>query len=105
MSAFAAKLGRRGGQRVVGIGGREVTTLGATRNFWADLYHNAMTVSWAGFVAVSAGLFVASNLAFAAVLALGQNPVADAHGFAVGQESAEEFSRHRRRSWRWCVRL
>src|SRR5271165_6841782 len=73
---------RRARARVRQIGGRRIITEGLERNFWTDLYFNAMTISWPAFIAAMAGAFVALNFAFALVYALGEAPVANAHSLA-----------------------
>jgi len=64
------------------LGGRRIIAEGLERNFWTDLYFNAMTISWPAFIAAMAGAFVALNFAFALVYALGEAPVANAHSVA-----------------------
>ncbi len=53
---------------------RIVRTDGARRNFvvkggrneaWTDVYHNLLTMPWWGFVAMTAGIYLAVNLVFA----------------------------------------
>ena len=73
---------RRARARVRQIGGRRIITEGLERNFWTDLYFNAMTVSWPAFILAMAAGFVALNFAFALVYALGVAPVANAHSLA-----------------------
>jgi inward rectifier potassium channel len=78
-----ARLGRRAARpRVRRIGGRRIIAEGLEGNFWKDLYHNAMTVSWPAFVAALAAAFVALNFLFALLYDLGPAPVANAHGLA-----------------------
>ena len=60
------------------LGGRKIIAEGLERNFWTDLYHNAMTVSWPVFVGGLAAAFVMLNFAFALVYALGKDPIANA---------------------------
>jgi inward rectifier potassium channel len=64
------------------LGGRRIIAEGLERNFWTDLYFNAMTISWPAFIAVLAAAFVALNFAFALIYALGGAPVANAHSLA-----------------------
>ena len=45
---------------------------------WTDFYHNAMTASWPTFFGALAAAFVALNVVFALVYALGDEPVANA---------------------------
>jgi inward rectifier potassium channel len=75
--------GRRGARpRVRRIGGRRIIAEGLEGNFWKDVYHNAMTVSWPVFVAALAAAFVALNFVFALTYDLGDAPVAKAHSLA-----------------------
>jgi inward rectifier potassium channel len=60
------------------IGGRRIIAEGLERNFWTDLYFNAMTMSWPAFIATLATAFVALNFAFAIIYTLGQAPIANA---------------------------
>ncbi|HXW20358.1 MAG TPA: ion channel [Roseiarcus sp.] len=60
------------------VAGRRIIAEGLERNFWTDLYFNAMTVSWPAFIAALAGAFVALNFAFALVYLLGTEPIANA---------------------------
>jgi inward rectifier potassium channel len=64
------------------LGGRRIIAEGLERNFWTDLYFNAMTISWPAFIAVLAAVFVALNFAFALIYALGEAPVANARSLA-----------------------
>jgi len=59
-------------------GGRKVITAGLENSFWTDFYHNAMTVTWPRFFGALAAAFLAINLFFASVFALGDNPVGNA---------------------------
>jgi inward rectifier potassium channel len=58
--------------------GRRIIADGLEHGFWTDFYHNAMTASWPAFFATLAGAFVALNLAFASLYALGKEPIANA---------------------------
>jgi inward rectifier potassium channel len=60
------------------LAGRRIIAEGLERNFWTDLYFNAMTMSWPAFIAALAGAFVALNFAFSLVYLLGQAPIANA---------------------------
>jgi inward rectifier potassium channel len=73
---------RRARARVRVLGGRRIIAEGLERNFWTDLYFNAMTMSWPAFIAVLAAVFVALNFVFALIYALGDAPVANAHSLA-----------------------
>ncbi len=58
--------------------GRKIVADGLERGLWTDFYHNAMTVSWPWFIGALAAAFVAVNLVFAGVYAIGADPVANA---------------------------
>ena len=64
--------------RIVTIGERKVVSLGMERNFFSDLYHRCMTASWAQFLGGTLCVFLAINLIFALLFALGDAPVANA---------------------------
>lgn len=73
-----ARNGKAARPRVRRIGGRRIIAEGLERNLWSDFYHNAMTVTWPVFIAVLAAVFFALNVVFAAVYALGEDPIANA---------------------------
>ena len=58
--------------------GRRIIADGLEHGFWTDFYHNAMTIAWPAFFAVIAAIFLALNLVFACVYALGRDPIANA---------------------------
>ena len=60
------------------LGSREIEARGLARGFWSDLYYRAMTVSWPGFFASAAAIFLTLNGGFALVYFLGDRPVANA---------------------------
>ena len=64
--------------RVRSLGGRRIIAEGLEHGLWTDFYHNAMTASWPAFFAALAAAFVAVNLVFAFVYALGDEPIANA---------------------------
>jgi inward rectifier potassium channel len=64
------------------IAGRRIIAEGLDRNFWTDLYFNAMTMSWPAFIAALAGAFVALNFSFALIYLLGHEPIANANNLA-----------------------
>ena len=64
--------------RVRSIGDRRVITDGLEHGFWTDVYHNAMVASWPVFFGSLAAAFVALNLLYACVFALGVDPIANA---------------------------
>jgi inward rectifier potassium channel len=76
MRAFE-RLSRHSRPQIVRIANREVETRGLAPGLWTDLYHHAMTVSWPGFFAWAALVFVVLNAAFATLFYLGDNPVAN----------------------------
>jgi inward rectifier potassium channel len=55
--------------RRVTLATREVYSHGLPRPVWGDLYHFAMTVSWASLIAALAAFFISVNLVFAALYA------------------------------------
>jgi inward rectifier potassium channel len=60
------------------IGNREIETRGLAGGFWSDLYYRSMTVSWPGFFASAALIFIILNSAFALIYSLGDRPIANA---------------------------
>jgi inward rectifier potassium channel len=60
------------------FGDREVEARGLAGGFWSDLYYRSMTVSWPGFFASAAAIFIVLNGGFATVYALGDHPIANA---------------------------
>ena len=60
------------------LGGRRIVADGLEHGLWTDFYHNAMTASWPAFFAALAAAFVALNIVFAFVYALGDDPIANA---------------------------
>ena len=73
---------RRARPRFRDLAGRRIIAEGLERNFWTDLYFNAMTVHWTTFIGTLAAAFVALNIAFALIYTLGDAPVANAHSLA-----------------------
>jgi len=69
---------RRPRSQLRDIAGRRIIAEGLERNFWTDLYFNAMTISWPRFVAALAAAFVALNFIFAVIYDLGDAPIANA---------------------------
>jgi inward rectifier potassium channel len=47
-------------------------------NFWGDLYHNSLTISWTRFFAFAALAFLTINTVFAGFYFLGHEPIANA---------------------------
>jgi inward rectifier potassium channel len=60
------------------LGDRAVEARGLAGGFWSDLYYRSMTVSWPGFFASAAAIFIVLNAGFAFVYALGDRPIANA---------------------------
>jgi inward rectifier potassium channel len=60
------------------LGGRAIEARGLAGGFWSDLYYRCMTVSWPGFFASAAVVFIVLNSAFALLYAFGHEPVANA---------------------------
>jgi inward rectifier potassium channel len=82
-SKSGAARGRRSARtRVRTVGDRRIIAEGLEGNLWKDIYHNAMTASWPGFVGAMAAAFVALNFVFALVYDLGPAPIANAGSFA-----------------------
>jgi inward rectifier potassium channel len=69
---------RRPRTRIRDFAGRRIIAEGLERNFWTDLYFNAMTVPWAAFIAALASAFVALNFVFALLYALGGYALSEA---------------------------
>src|SRR5580704_8392787 len=62
----------------VRLGDREIEARGLTSGFWSDLYYRSMTVSWPGFFAGAAAIFIVLNTGFALFYSLGDRPIANA---------------------------
>ena len=60
------------------LGSREIEAHGLAGGFWSDLYYRSMTVSWPGFFASAAAIFLALNCGFALIYFLGNDPIANA---------------------------
>src|SRR5947209_10644862 len=73
---------RTANTRVVMLGGREVIAEGVRLNFWADISHRCMTVSWPAFIAGAALVFVAFNAVFALFYWIGDQPISNVPGGA-----------------------
>ena len=78
MRAFFAPRPRAPRSRLRSLGGRRIIAEGLEQGLWTDFYHNAMTASWPTFFGALAAAFVAVNLFFAFVYAVGDEPVANA---------------------------
>jgi inward rectifier potassium channel len=63
--------------RLIRLGGREIVSRGLVGGFWTDLYYRAMTLSWPGFFAGAALIFLSLNGVFALVFFLGNDPIAN----------------------------
>jgi inward rectifier potassium channel len=70
--------GRRKTARKVRFGGRDFLARGLPGNFWGDLYHTSLTISWVRFFAFAALAFLTINTLYAALYFLGQEPIANA---------------------------
>jgi inward rectifier potassium channel len=68
---------RSRGRHLIGISGREIETRGLADNFWTDLYHRSMTVSWPAFFGTAAAIFVVLNTVFAFLFWLGNEPISN----------------------------
>ncbi len=64
--------------RLRSLGGRKIVADGLEQAPWTDVYHNAMTASWPAFFGALAAAFVAVNMVFAFVYAVGDDPIANA---------------------------
>ena len=64
--------------QLIRLGSREIEARGLAGGFWSDLYYRSMTVSWPGFFASAAAIFIVLNGAFALVYSLGDRPIANA---------------------------
>jgi inward rectifier potassium channel len=60
------------------LGERDIEARGLAGGFWSDLYYRSMTVSWPGFFASAAAIFIVLNCGFAVVFFLGHQPIANA---------------------------
>ena len=69
---------RRKAARKVRFGGRDFLARGLPANFWGDLYHTSLTISWLRFFAFAALAFLTINTFYAALYFLGQEPIANA---------------------------
>jgi inward rectifier potassium channel len=82
LTGFADRLKAAADHSVLTVVGRPIITRGVKRNFWADIYYNAMIASWPVFFGSAFLVFALSNFLFALVLDFGADPVSDAHGLA-----------------------
>lgn len=64
-------------QRTLTVGGYQVITSGLPNRKWHDFYHHFLTISWPGFFARVAGLFLVANTLFACLYQLGTHSIAD----------------------------
>ncbi len=64
--------------RQVRIGRRKIMTQGLENNFWTDLYHLSITISWPQFFMGCVALFICLNTCFAFLYWLGESPIANA---------------------------
>jgi inward rectifier potassium channel len=60
------------------LGNRDIEARGLAGGFWSDLYYRSMTVSWPGFFAGAAVIFIVLNSVFALIYSFGEQPVANA---------------------------
>jgi inward rectifier potassium channel len=63
--------------RRVGMGDREIVSLGLPRHYWQDLYHLSMTVSWPGLFGLLVAIYLLLNLAFGALYSLSPGCIAN----------------------------
>jgi inward rectifier potassium channel len=64
--------------QLITLADREIETVGLPSGFWTDLYYRSMTVSWPGFFAAAALIFLVLNGGFALIYSLGDQPIANA---------------------------
>jgi inward rectifier potassium channel len=64
--------------QLITLADREIETVGLPSGFWTDLYYRSMTVSWPGFFAGAALIFLVLNGGFALIYSLGDQPIANA---------------------------
>lgn len=57
----------------------EVMAVGLRRQWFTDLYHRALTISWPGFFALGTAVYALANLIFAGLYLLQPGSVANAH--------------------------
>jgi inward rectifier potassium channel len=75
---FSAQRRKTPRSRLRSLGGRRIVADGLEQAPWTDVYHNAMTASWPAFFGALAVAFVAVNMVFAFVYAVGDEPIANA---------------------------
>ena len=63
--------------RTIQIGGRPFVSEGLTQRIWDDIYHFALTIRWPTFFGLAAAMFLALNVAFAALYQLGDHAIAN----------------------------
>ena len=63
--------------RIVKVGGRRFVANGLDAPLFGDLYYRAMTLSWLGFFASFAAIFLAANAFFAMLYSFGHAPIAN----------------------------
>jgi len=56
-----------------------VVRLGVERQWFGDLYHRILTISWPCFFAIGAAIYIAANIVFAALYLLQPGSIAKAH--------------------------
>lgn len=66
--------------RRLNLGGREVESFGLRTDFWSDIAHRSLTVSWPAFFFFATLAFLSLNCVFATIYSLGEKPIANAGG-------------------------
>lgn len=66
--------------RRLNLGGREVESYGLQTDFWSDIAHRSLTVSWPVFFGGATLAFLTLNCLFAALYSFGDRPIANAEG-------------------------
>jgi len=85
---FKSLIERMSKARVVRLGNREIVAEGLRLNFWADISHRCMTASWPAFIGGAALVFVVFNAIFAGFYWIGDQPVSNVPGGAMGRARA-----------------
>ena len=65
---------------VVNLAGREIESYGLATDFWSDIAHRCLTVSWPVFFLGATLAFLSLNCIFATIYSLGDKPIANAEG-------------------------
>ncbi|MCC2100608.1 MAG: two pore domain potassium channel family protein, partial [Hyphomicrobiales bacterium] len=66
--------------RRLNLAGREVESIGLDTDFWSDIAHRSLTVSWPLFFGGATLAFLTLNCLFATLYYVGDKPIANAPG-------------------------